>query len=297
MVCRERTGIEADLNYLARLPEQSVEQPWPLLVFLHGAGERASGSKKKDLKLLKRHGPWNADAFMVVAPQCRREQVWPSLAQQVVFFTKRICTCFPIDMKRVYITGLSMGAFGCFAAAAKAPSLYAALVGLAGGFATELPNSAGVGTLQALAKAVPKLTDVKPTRKLPIWLFHGVHDKTIPVCGSVGLVQALRADKHRQAQTKLTKFDAKHSIWKKAYGRKDLYRWLLQHQSEGKAKTIAGIALDGGFFRVKIRKNRKCVEGGRFRELRDAEARTIELRRQSGMSKFGMCRPKKRPCN
>ncbi|CAE6925207.1 zupT [Symbiodinium sp. CCMP2592] len=292
MVCRERSGIEADLQYLARLPEQGVEQPWPLLVFLHGAGERASGSKKRDLKLLKRHGPWSADAFMVVAPQCRREQVWPSLAQQVVYFTKRICASFPIDRKRVYITGLSMGAFGCFAAATKAPSLYAALVGLAGGFSTELPSSAGVGTLQALAKTVPKLAEVKRMRKLPIWLFHGVHDKTIPICGSIAVVKALKEDKLREAQTKLTKLDARHSIWKKAYGRKDLYRWLLQQQNEGRAKTIAGIALEGGMFRVRFRKNKKYFEGGKFRELRDAEARTIELRRQ--VSKLGTCGPKKR---
>ena len=119
-----------------------------------------------------------------------------------------------------------------------------------------------------------------------------MHDKTIPICGSIAVVKAMKEDKQRQAQTKLTKFDARHSIWKTAYGRKELYRWLLQHQNEGKAKTIAGITLEGGMFRVRLRKTKKYFQGGRFRELPDAKARTIELRRQ--VSKFGTCRPKKR---
>ncbi|MBI3469587.1 MAG: prolyl oligopeptidase family serine peptidase, partial [Planctomycetes bacterium] len=147
--------VKVRLNYLLYLPEGygKGDKAWPLLLFLHGAGE--SGN---DLKQVKRHGPpklvetGNELSFIVVSPQSPGRgwdvQALNALLDDVVAKHK-------VDQNRIYVTGLSMGGFGTWSLAAAYPERFAAIVPICGGGD---PASA------------------KRLKDLPIWVFHGAKD-------------------------------------------------------------------------------------------------------------------------
>ena len=107
----------------------------PLLLFLHGSGERGhmNGS---ELHKVQKDGPWDcpgADGFFILAPQCPKRLVWPTLVSEVRMLLTYICDRHDVDKSRVYITGLSMGAIGAWALAASQPQMFAAIVSVCGG--------------------------------------------------------------------------------------------------------------------------------------------------------------------
>ena len=133
------------LRYALRKPRGPESRPWPLLLFLHGAGERGT-----ELGRVRLHGPWKAPAsspFLLVAPQCPQGATWPELAQELIALVSAVRDQHRVDSTRLYVTGLSLGAFGAWAVVAAAPGLFAAIVPICGGFA--LPVS-GRARLQGL---------------------------------------------------------------------------------------------------------------------------------------------------
>ena len=136
--CQVRDG----LHYLVREPRSrectgstsedgGTDGLAPLLFFLHGAGERGSPDGL-ELNKVQRHGPWKrpgADPFLIVAPQCPKNQVWPSLVDELrqVLDDVRQKSCdrqsFRFDPDRVCVTGLSLGGFGTWALVTKFPHL------------------------------------------------------------------------------------------------------------------------------------------------------------------------------
>src|SRR5690606_26245533 len=104
--------VPVELNYLLYLPKNYEEQEaWPLLLFLHGAGERGD-----DLELVKVHGPPKLIAqgmefsFIVVSPQCPKEQSWEAYRLRALL--DDLEKNYKVDPDRIYVTGLSMGGFG-----------------------------------------------------------------------------------------------------------------------------------------------------------------------------------------
>jgi predicted peptidase len=183
------------------------EQHWPLLLFLHGAGERGT-----DFRGVTRHGPPKLALqqpdfpFVVVAPQCPPDQRW-----QVAPLLQVLGTAmqrFPIDPARVYLTGISMGGAGAWQMAIAAPKRFAALVPICG-----YGDPASVAAL----------------RQLPTWVFHGARDTVVPPDRSVEMVSAL---KQAGGTVTLTIYpNAGHAgAWKRAYSAPQLFDWLLQHQ-------------------------------------------------------------------
>ncbi|CAE7233530.1 PKD2 [Symbiodinium natans] len=232
--------------YLAKTPDDSVRQPWPVLIFLHGAGERGH-EDGRDLGKVRNNGPWTLAAvkrLFLVAPQCPEALVWPAIADRIVALTKQVRDEFSLDPNRIYISGLSMGAFGAFAAASAAPGLFAALIGVCGGFTKQLPLETSLNSMLQLAKVAPKEDDLSNIRELPIWLFHGMKDRTVDPDGSMLLYQALGGKGRGRAKLRLTKYEALgHQIWTSAYKTSDLFPWLLRH----KKSKQGGLAQDGGF--------------------------------------------------
>ncbi|HID23219.1 MAG TPA: phospholipase, partial [Planctomycetaceae bacterium] len=101
--------VEVQLDYLLYLPtDYKQKDAWPLLLFLHGAGERGT-----DLERVKRHGPPKLIAqgqsfpFIVVSPQCEPDQWWDPL--KLTALLDEIVAHYKVDEDRVYVTGLSMG--------------------------------------------------------------------------------------------------------------------------------------------------------------------------------------------
>jgi len=199
--------INVHMDYLIYLPHDYDEQEtWPLLLFLHGGGERGD-----DLELVKMHGPPKLIAagkhfpFIVVSPQCPKERSWEPL--ELMVLVDAIVKKYRVDADRIWVTGLSMGGFGSWRLAAYAPQQFAAIVPICGGGETYW------------AKRFPHL---------PVWAFHGAKDVGIPVERSQAMVDALR---ERGGNPKLTIYpEAGHNAWAETYDNPQLYEWLMEQK-------------------------------------------------------------------
>lgn len=206
--------VPVKLPYLLYLPKDYEQQKvWPLLLFLHGAGERGD-----DLQLVKVHGPpkliANGSDFpmIVVSPQCPADKWWQ--AAHLSALLDQIEQDYKVDQERIYLTGLSMGGFGTWALAAYEPHRFAAIVPICGG---------GDGFR----------TRFYP--QLPVWAFHGADDDVVPLVNSQLMVDA---QKQHGGQPKLTVYpDAGHDSWTATYDNAEVYEWLL---SQRRQETAAG---------------------------------------------------------
>ena len=204
----QTTGIVSG-NYLLYLPEtygKKPQQHWPLILFLHGAGERGD-----DLELVKRHGPPKLAAagkqfpFIIVSPQCLPNKWWSPDALTDVL--DEIEAKYAVDKDRVYLTGLSMGGFGTWALATAHPERFAAIAPICGGGD---PQQAG------------------RLKNIPIWVFHGAKDETVAPERSQEMVDALKAV---GADVQFTLYpEADHDSWTQTYDNPKFYEWLLKHR-------------------------------------------------------------------
>ena len=195
-------------SYLLYLPQGYGEEAerWPLLLFLHGAGERGD-----DLELVKKHGPpklleeGRDLPFIVVSPQCPQGETWSN--DVLLSLLDEIADHYSVDDDRVYLTGLSMGGYGTWLLAAEHPERLAAIAPICG----------GGSRLQA-----------HKLEHLPVWAFHGAQDQTVPISESEEMVEALRAC---GGNVRFTVYpDAAHDAWTETYENPALYEWFLQHR-------------------------------------------------------------------
>ena len=207
------------LDYLLHLPRPdptNPEQTWPLILFLHGAGERGS-----DLNLVRKHGiPKIAESdrdfpFIAVSPQCPADSVWDDHVDAVLALLDEVSAAYPVDADRVYLTGMSLGGYGAWNLAALHPDRFAAIAPICGG---------------AIAmRGFP--ARVRSLRKVPVWAFHGALDPVVPVNESRSLVEALQAC---GGNARLTVYpDVAHDSWTRTYENPELYRWFLSHRRQG----------------------------------------------------------------
>jgi predicted peptidase len=196
-------------DYLLYLPPEydpAGERQWPLVVFLHGAGERGD-----EIEKVKTHGPPKLAAqgehfpFIIVSPQCPSEQWWE--ISDLNLLLDDLLARYPVDRDRVYLTGLSMGGFGTWEWAARNPERFAAVAPICGGGRKWWARS---------LKAVP------------IWAFHGAKDQLVPLEHSQEMVDAVKL---AGGDARLTIYpDAGHDSWSMTYTDPELYQWLLSHQ-------------------------------------------------------------------
>ncbi len=199
---------EATIRFWLFLPKDYDEkESWPLMLFMHGAGERGD-----DLQLVKKWGPpriveGRSDfPFVVVSPQCPRNQWWD--VDQMEQLVDRLSGQYKIDKSRMYCTGLSMGGYGTWGITAKYPKLFAAAVPICGG-------------------GDPKTA--KQLTHLPIWAFHGDADTAVPVERSKEMIAAIKEAGGEKA--KLTVYEGVgHNSWSATYDNEQVYEWLLSHR-------------------------------------------------------------------
>lgn len=206
-----------ELKYLLHLPTgygDNQDQKWPLMLFLHGAGERGS-----DLNKVKVHGPpklieQGKDLpFIVVSPQCPAGTWWTEQIDALTALLDDVQTRYAVDVNRVYLTGLSMGGFGSWALGCRYPNRFAAIVPICGG---------GEWFLAERLKNVP------------VWAFHGAKDSVVPLRQSQEMVDAL---KRAGGNVQLTVYpEANHDSWTETYNNPKLYEWLLSQRKGGEAK-------------------------------------------------------------
>jgi predicted peptidase len=201
--------VHTKLSYLTFLPKtySAKGAPVPLIVFLHGSGERGS-----DLNKVKAWGPPAlADKdpdfpFMVVSPQVPSGEWWH--ANLLKAMLDEVLARYNVDRGRVYLTGISMGGYGAWDLAMNYPGYFAAIAPICGG-----GNALRIGQLKSV----------------PAWVFHGLKDQSVPERESASMVAALKAAGGDVKYTVLP--DAGHvEAWVYAYGEAGLFDWFLEHR-------------------------------------------------------------------
>lgn len=201
----------ARLDYLLHLPpgyDDDSAQRWPLILFLHGSGERGS-----DLELVKQHGiPKNLEngqelPFIVVSPQCPADSHWTLHIEALNALLNDVISRYRVDETRVYLTGLSMGGAGTWMLAGAYPERFAAIAPICG---------------RSVPLPIPRF------KNLPVWAFHGDADEIVPVSDTYRTVDAIKA---LGGNVQLTVYPGVgHDSWTQTYNNPELYAWFLRHE-------------------------------------------------------------------
>lgn len=204
---------EATLRYWLYLPneyETKANVKWPLVLFLHGSGERGD-----DIEKVKIHGPPKLVAggkefpFVLVSPQCPANSRWN--ASELDKLVDELAGTYRVDRERLYVTGLSMGGSGTWSLINSQPEKYAAAMPLC-----------GRGDLEAAEKLA----------KTPIWVLVGDKDRPETVQNCRDMAAAL---KKAAGEAKLTVYpDLPHDCWTVTYNNPEVYEWLLSHKRAAK---------------------------------------------------------------
>lgn len=220
-------------KYQVFLPESwSANKKWPIILFLHGAGERGSDGLIQTQVGIATAIRINRSRFpaVVVIPQCVKDGWWTQteMEAQALAALSAATKEFKGDTKRTYLTGLSMGGYGSWDLAVKYPGKFAAIVPICGGLVLpeglskqrpDLAKNSYADDAKSYADAAAKIG------KTPIWIFHGGDDPVVPVEGSRKMEAALKA---AGGNVQLTVYPGVgHNSWDKAYSEPELMTWML----------------------------------------------------------------------
>lgn len=211
-------SAQFQVRYLLTLPEgyENSNEKFPVLIFLHGAGERGY-----DMEKVKVHGPprtikeGKKYPFIVVAPQCPEGETWnvQALSAMLSQLEKKL----RVDRDRIYLTGLSMGGYGTWEWIGMEPKRFAAVIPICGG-------GSRMWTIN--------------TGGLPIWCVHGDADETVPISESRSMIE--RA-KRAGARVRFTIFEGVgHDSWTPFYSGQPWVEWLLQHRASDRNTPSPG---------------------------------------------------------
>jgi predicted peptidase len=212
------------LLYRRLAPQKIVEgEKYPLVIFLHGAGERGDDNEKQ---LVHGMRDFASDENMakypafVIAPQCPEERKWAeidwtlessTLPEKIseplgatLALVDEMLAKEPIDNNRIYITGLSMGGYGTWDALARRPDFFAAAAPICGG-----------GDPSTVARF----------KHVPIWAFHGDQDTAVKPNRSREMIEALQS---AGGEPKYTEYKGvAHDSWTQTYADPALHAWLF----------------------------------------------------------------------
>lgn len=222
-----------NLPYQVSFPDNYDEtKKYPLLVFLHGAGERGNDNERqlthgKDFLLQNTQKEYPA---IVIAPQCPAETYWsnvkrhwigsktsftygesdtPTPAMEIlVTLINEWLSSGKVDLSRVYVGGLSMGGMGTFELLWRMPNTFAAAFPICGG-----------GDLSKVGLFA---------KNTAVWVFHGANDSVVPVSNSRNMHATL---KDAGCDTKYTEYEGvDHNSWDNVFQEKGLFKWLFAHK-------------------------------------------------------------------
>ena len=218
------------LNYRQLYPDSDTMRKYPLVIFLHGSGERGSDNEAQ----LK----WGVMNFatdqnmmlhpaLVIAPQCPEKMCWSNFSREknstemhlqstptkpmelLIGLIHQLIKTMPVDSNRIYITGLSMGGYGTYDAIERYPNLFAAAVPVCGG------------------GDVSKATSIA---QIPIWIVHGAEDPAVNPLYSLDMLHALTKAGAHPGFTQYP--EVGHFSWLGAYSDPLIMEWLFR-QNKG----------------------------------------------------------------
>ncbi len=215
----------ATLPYRLLSPQNyDTNKTYPLVLFLHGAGERGDDNQKQlthGTRLFTQPAVREKFPCFVVAPQCPTNQQWvnmpwtgnsgvrPAQPSAALQLTLQLLDALPrqvrLDTNRVYVTGLSMGGFGTWDAITRFPARFAAAAPICGGGDEKTINTA--------------------VANVPVWAFHSDDDQIVKVVRSRNMIAAMRAAGGKPHYFEY--FGLGHFSWGKAYGEPELLPWMF----------------------------------------------------------------------
>ena len=208
----------AALDYLLFLPEgyeAGGEKKWPLMLFLHGAGERGTNVAKVAV-----HGPAKLVKtkkdfpFILVSPQCPDERSWND--DELLALLDSVIAKHNVDTTRIYLTGLSMGGYGSWSLGTRYPERFAAIAPICGG-GDQLPI------------LLTSKNNKAALRTMGVWAFHGGKDSVVALEESQHMTNALMRAGCKDV--KLTVYpEAGHDSWTQAYNEPEIWNWFLAHR-------------------------------------------------------------------
>lgn len=212
------------LNYRQLISDYDPLSTYPLVIFLHGSGERGDDNEAQ-LKwgVLNFASEQNMKMYrpIVIAPQCPEHMAWGNFTKNTMLLKQsptepmkllmeliqQTILNFPVDTMRIYITGLSMGGFGSFDAISRYPNMFAAAVPVCGG---------------------GDVSKAKEISHLPIWIFHGAMDRTVDPELSIRMVDALTKAGAHPGFTLYP--EVGHFSWIGAYSDAMMMDWLFKQR-------------------------------------------------------------------
>lgn len=214
-------------RYQVFVPARHARGKAPVIVFLHGSGERGSDNQvqlKTGIGAYVRAHMADFPAI-VVFPQAAEDTEWNQNAEMVFAQLDAATREFGGDRRRTYLTGLSMGGFGTWDLALRAPGRFAALVPVCGGLVA--PGRPSMSVEGVAGDADPYAVVAARLKAVPSWIFHGAKDDVVPPDYSRRMHAALLAAGARDAR--YTEFPgANHNSWDPAYLETPaLYPWLF----------------------------------------------------------------------
>ncbi len=221
-------------RYQVYVPFQwDTGRKWPIILFLHGAGERGDDALLPTQVGIATAIRLHADRFpcIVVIPQCPKDTWWTTeeMSSQALKALEESTKEFKGDPDRTYLTGLSMGGYGTWYLAYEHPGKFAALAPICGGVRPPQRVAAAANSPFGDPNIDPYALAAKKIGKTPVWIFHGGADKTVPPSESRNMNEAL---KRAGGNVRYTEYEGVgHNSWDKAYAEPDFMTWLLaQHR-------------------------------------------------------------------
>ena len=231
---RRVTVVGHSYHYQVFVPASyTATQRWPVILFLHGAGERGDDGLLQTQVGLGAALRQNAARFpaIIVLPQAPAESMWTGVpARMAMAALEETSREFRTDSDRVYLTGLSLGGNGTWYLAYRYPSRFAAIVPICG-FVTAFRVWSGPFTPVVPADSgAPFEALARQLRRVPTWIVHGEVDNVVPVEQSQQAAAALKAAGAPVQYLEVP--GTGHNAWDAAYGSPALVRWLFaQHRS------------------------------------------------------------------
>ena len=220
----KRVTHEISLEYLLFLPKEympKADKKWPVILFLHGAGERGTNIWRTDI-----HGPSKYIVnhpdfpFILVTPLCSTNSPWQN--EPLLSLLDDVSAKYKVDTNRVYLTGLSMGGYGTWSLGLSYPERFAAIAPICGGATTIDMRLAILGYSPKRAAAL---------KTLSVWAFHGGKDTVVPPEETERLLELLKAAKVPEVKYTLYP-EATHNSWSETYDNPELYDWFLKHERQ-----------------------------------------------------------------
>jgi predicted peptidase len=212
---------ELETHYLLFLPEaygRDDERAWPLIVYLHGGGGRGTDPERLRLyPMVKRLDEEPDFPFVVVTPQCPPGRggplgdLWTEHADLVLAILDKVLADYRIDPDRVYLMGHSMGGYGTWYLAHRAPERFAAIAPMSGPGVTWWAY---------------RIADAR----IPVWVFHGALDDAVPVAESEQMVKTLR---DLEGDVRFTRYSDKGHVYFEPFEGDELFDWFLSHPRAG----------------------------------------------------------------